>query len=188
VTTRTTSLLDRVLAAVPAGTRPDTSHLLGPDHDEGPYALRHAVKQHPARAAGVPDDGLSRWLVWLGPARPPRPPSHLRLGLAGPRALGVLARLATDAGRPPDPGVTLAGLLLPLAGGVPLLVVSAGPARTRVLGVDGPAWGELQVYGRLPRHPEPDLRLAGLTARPHHRQVLPAGDRPILLVRPEPIP
>lgn len=205
-TTSTTSgLLSDVLAAGSVGVEPiRASHLVGLGPSASPYALRHAVK---VRAGGsaeplerllIPtDESVTRWLVWLGAARPPAPPTHVRVSLVdtGP-GLAALVRLAEKAGFALPAQRPVTGLMFPTDGGDALYVTSniAGQAEVSVArrgepvpeepeSVYGDAWREAQVYdGR--RHDDPELRLAGMVAEPHHRQLLGGEDRLVLLVRP----
>jgi len=148
---------------VPAGA----SHLVGLGRDEAPDLLRHAVKIDTVATPEIdalPGDVWTRWLVWLGAARPPGPPSHLRFG-----------RL--DGGEP-------AGLLLPYTGGAPLTIGYDAGRRTVVTDQSGPRWQEVACYTGQPVA-EQDWRLAGWTAAIHHEQRLaPSGlTQSVLIVR-----
>lgn len=194
-----------VLAVRAAGlAAPNASHLCATGRGGDPHALRHAVKVRPgaggeavarlfATATGgtghLDDPALTRWLVWLGPATPPAPPSHVRLAVPDPDTdPGRLPGLARAAGIPAGPaaGRPIAGLLLPLGEG-PALLVTPDERGARVLGPGGPVWWEVQVHDGT-RLADPQLLLLGLVAEPHHRQVLPGiptRQRLALLVRPE---
>jgi hypothetical protein len=177
------ALLDRVLAVTATGVSPQTvSHLVGPSTSDSPYALRHATKLPPRAAVGAgrwdryldelasAGDPLIRWLVWLGPAAPPAPPSHLRI--------------TTDGGR-------FAGVVLPLTGAGEPLRVDAARGGAAVSGAGELAWREVQEHTDPPLSIA-ELRLAGLRAGPHHCQILaattsaPAEERHVLLIRPRP--
>jgi hypothetical protein len=196
--------LDTALAAVLAARAadlapPGSSHLCAAGPGAGPYALNHAVKIRPGTGSAAAIRLLARvtgagevagpvihWLVWLGTAIPPAPPSHVRVAVTDPEGHpGALARLARAAGIPAT-GTPTAGLLLPLSDG-PALRVTPDERGAQVLGPAGPLWREEQVHdGR--RLADPQLRLLGLVAEPHHRQVLPGiptRQRLALLVCPE---
>ncbi len=143
-----------VLAQVLAAGAPGASHLVGVGGDPSRYALRHAVKVGTAGSR-------TRWLVWLGDACPPQPPSHQRFGYLDGSG----------------------GVIVSTVDSALWLRVAPGPdGAVQVTGADGPAWREVQLHDGTPV-PDRELRLAGLAAYPHHRQVLPGGERLVLLVR-----
>lgn len=202
---RAPAALGAALAAVPAARAaglapPGSSHLCAAGPGCGPYALNHAVKIRPgtggaavarlfaavACGAAHVDGPVARWLVWLGAAAPPDPPSHVRVAVADPQAHpGALARLARSAGVAAT-GTPVAGVLLSLADG-PALLVTPDERGALVRGAAGPLWREEQVHDGRPLA-GPQLRLFGMVAEPHHRQVLPGTptrQRLALLVRPE---
>jgi hypothetical protein len=194
-------LAHRVQAVAGAGLPPAASQLVGPYPPGPPHTVAHAVRLgSPGEApAGLPElaglDGVpvARWLVWLGTAGPPLAASHLRLALTDERSpVGrtTLVRLAVAAGVPAGwlRGRVLSGLLLPLGEDAPLLVTPAAGGGVDVVGGSGPVWHEVPVHaGR--RVADAGLAQAGLVARVHHRQVLPASvgrhpaHRLVLLVR-----
>ena len=152
------ALLDRVLSVAAAGRNPQTlSHLVGPSTSDSRYALRHATKLPPEASVDAgrwaaylaqlasAGDPLIRWLVWLGPAAPPAPPSHLRI--------------TTDGGR-------FAGAVLPLTGTGAPLRIDAAPGGAAVFdSANERVWRELQEHSG--RHMSiAELRLAGLRAEP----------------------
>ncbi|GGK05374.1 hypothetical protein GCM10010123_39040 [Pilimelia anulata] len=151
------------VADVPAGA----SHLVGLGEGADPDLLRHAVKigtaeyPDPDAPAGGP---WTKWLVWLGDARPPGPPSHVRFG-----------RLAAG-----DP----AGIIVPAAGGgLPWTVTVDGGGRTIVADRQGPRWAEFPLHTGAPVD-DAQWRLGGWTAAAHHEQRLAGGDRQrVLIVR-----
>ncbi|GGK15033.1 hypothetical protein GCM10010124_04580 [Pilimelia terevasa] len=141
---------------------PGASHLVGLGTGADPDLLRHAVKLGTAAypAGDAPAGGpWSRWLVWLGDARPPGPPSHWRFG-----------RL--DGGD---------GLLLPLGGGPEWTVTVDGGGRTVVADGQGPRWAELPTFTGTAA-PGRDWRLAGWAAAAHHEQRLVGGARQAVLI------
>lgn len=159
---------------VPAGA----THLVALGDGSGADQLRHAVKVD--RVAEPTADAPSgpawtRWLVWLGDARPPGPPSHLRFGRLGD-------------GSP-------AGILLPYADPDRLQVADPRAALTVTADADGPAvvadargarWYEHPLYTGQPVA-DSSWRLAGWFAALHHRQVPVTGNGPaqtVLIVHP----
>jgi hypothetical protein len=156
----------------------DATHLVALGNGSGVDQLRHAVKvDRVAAPAADPPSGTAwtRWLVWLGDARPPGPPSHLRFG-----------RLQ---------GGSPAGVLLPYAGPQALVVAGPGAALTVTADADGLAvvadamgarWYEQPLHTGQPVA-DPSWRLAGWFAALHHRQVPVGGSGPaqtVLIVRP----
>jgi hypothetical protein len=171
------------VAAVRAARDPlrvpaDATHLVALGNGCGADQLRHAVKVDrvavPA-ADSPPGTAWTRWLVWLGDARPPGLPSHLRFG----RLLGG----------------TPAGVLLPYADPHAPVVAGPGDALTVTADADGLAvvadavgarWYEQPLYTRRPVA-DASWRLAGWFAALHHRQVPARGRGPaqtVLIVRP----
>jgi hypothetical protein len=158
----------------PLGVPADATHLVGLSNGSGADQLRHAVKVDRVAAPAAdapPGTAWTRWLVWLGDARPPGPPSHLRFG-----------RLQD--GSP-------AGVLLPYTGPdtgpeAVLTVTADADGLTVVAGTAGARWHEQPLYTGQPVA-DPSWRLAGWFAAPHHRQVPVAGRgtaQTVLIVRP----
>ncbi|HYN97714.1 MAG TPA: hypothetical protein VES42_28070 [Pilimelia sp.] len=159
---------------VPAGA----THLVALGNGAGADQLRHAVKvDRVAAPTADPPSGAAwtRWLVWLGDARPPGAPSHLRFGrLRAGSPAGVLLPYADQHGRVvADPEATLT-----------VTADAAGPAQ--VADAAGARWYEQPLYTGQPVA-DPSWRLAGWLAALHHRQVPAEGRGPaqtVLIVRP----
>lgn len=174
--------LARVVAAgearIPLRVPANATHLVALGHGSGADQLRHAVKVDrvavPA-ADSPPGNAWTRWLVWLGDARPPGPPSHLRFGhVQDGSPAGVLLPY-TDRTAPVAAGLDTA-----------LTVTAGADGGAVVTDAEGIRWYEQPLYTGQPVA-DPSWRLAGWFAARHHRQVPAGGKGPaqtVLIVRP----
>lgn len=176
--------------AAPLGAPPYATHLIGLDDADVGAAdtvdlLRHAVKlgtvAGPARDP-APGRAWTRWLVWLGAARPPGPPSHVRFGRIGTGTpAGVLLPYRPD----PDPAAGAAGAGAADADDdrAALTVWGDPDGQAMVTDAHGLRWRELST-GVGPPPPE-DWHPPGWTAAAHHEQWLigaRAGHRVAILL------